>query len=206
MEEEARRIVELTYVEYDASVGFPSLMLALGALVPQLVLVSLFVLVYFGPSLRRRQAVSILLGLIANQVLNHVLKLVVREPRPTHGVQIKSHYGWPSAHAQFMGFYTAFVACLMHLQRHSSKSSALAHSILNILLTIHVVISRVAFGFHTTNQVIWGVIVGLPAGFGWHLLLQTWANWSTAKSLLVASSPSNHSALANSARRLNGQS
>jgi dolichyldiphosphatase len=146
--------------------------MALGALVPQLILVGLATLAFFHHALRRREALKMLGGLLCNQIINHLVKHTVREPRPTFGVQVKSDYGWPSAHAQFMGFYASFIVCLMHSNPRMNRNIVAFYALLNGLLAIHVCASRVMFGFHTSNQVIWGLVFGVPIGFAWHVLLQ----------------------------------
>ncbi|KAJ0395847.1 hypothetical protein P43SY_002264 [Pythium insidiosum] len=159
---------ELTWVEYDAQDPLGAV-LALVTLSPVFIMVMYATLVVFQRDL---DAMALLVGQLLNEVLNQILKRTIKQSRP-HGARM-SGAGMPSAHAQFLGFFAAYVVAYtlqrMDHRRRAEKTLTIAGA---ILLALLVCVSRVRLGYHTTEQVIAGAIVGLISGWLWHLLVAT---------------------------------
>ncbi len=122
----------------------------------------IFLLFYFG-------------GFVINVILNSVLKILIKEPRPSDDKHIFAmevrngnrisfdKFGMPSGHAQMAGYSIGFIY-------HIVKSS----SIMNLYLVIALItmIQRFIFKNHTIMQLIVGFGIGIFIGF----CTSYWAN------------------------------
>jgi membrane-associated phospholipid phosphatase len=110
-----------------------------------------------------------LLGFVFNNVLNILLKMAIKEPRPTKDIRtleiaitnnverIGFHkFGMPSGHAQTAFFITVFLYL-------SLKHTNLLY--LCIVFSLIICYQRVKFEFHSTIQVIVGSIIGSIVGY-----------------------------------------
>lgn len=92
-------------------------------------------------------------GFVLNDVLNRVLKMVIREERPQPWTSDKSHYlyyGMPSGHAQHM----FFIATFLYLQGDVSYMPYVW------ILCFIVVFERIYSKQHTWKQVLVGACIG----------------------------------------------
>lgn len=114
------------------------------------------------------------IGLLANSILNLVLKGFIQEPRPmfdskkvslakTHAKQFFFQngipfdiFGMPSGHAQMSFFTTIFV--YLSLKQKNLLYLYLAFSLL-------ICYQRIKYDFHSIEQVIVGAIVGSAFGY-----------------------------------------
>jgi membrane-associated phospholipid phosphatase len=136
---------------------------------PLLLLASLFALL---ASRRDLHTAALLCGLVLNQLLNHGLKVLIAAPRPQPTVHpafdAVSPHGWPSDHAQFMGFLLAF-ACLWAPRRWRAPPRLRAACVgLLAAAAAAVAASRVALRYHSAGQAAAGLAVGGAAGGAWH--------------------------------------
>jgi membrane-associated phospholipid phosphatase len=102
-------------------------------------------------------------GFIFNNILNIVLKLLIKEPRPTtdqkaieigvvNGARISfDKFGMPSGHAQNCGYCLAFI--IMTLNNHFITT-------LYLLLSVISLLQRYLNNNHTILQLFIGLIVG----------------------------------------------
>ena len=77
----------------------------------------------------------------------------------------------PSDHAQFMGFLALFPFLLYAFLSRTHPELALpppASLIIFVLISILVCYSRIAVGVHSTEQVVWGFLIGLAFSFVWY--------------------------------------
>ncbi|CAI4494140.1 CIC_collapsed_G0020790.mRNA.1.CDS.1 [Saccharomyces cerevisiae] len=95
-----------TYILYDSH-DFLSFLSAYFSLMPILVLA--FYLSWFIIT-RELEACIVAFGQLMNEIFNNVIKNIIKQPRPVsfgasfQNDTIRSGYGMPSAHSQFMGF------------------------------------------------------------------------------------------------------
>ena len=93
--------------------------LAFISLTPFAVIIAFVTLIAFK---RELDTVMFLLGQLSNEVLNFILKNVIREQRPadsTGPLHQNKSYGMPSNHSQFQSFFTAFAVLFVVLRmRH----------------------------------------------------------------------------------------
>ncbi|GJJ74704.1 dolichyldiphosphatase [Entomortierella parvispora] len=101
-----------------------------------------------------------LAGQLLNELLNLVLKRLVRQSRPTGF--LGDGYGMPSSHAQFMAYFATYVVILMY-RREVTPGSILPHifAIGSVVWAALVIYSRVHLYYHTWLQVGVGAICGV---------------------------------------------
>ncbi|KAF9184649.1 hypothetical protein BGZ50_003562 [Haplosporangium sp. Z 11] len=85
--------------------------------------------------------VIMLAGQLLNECINHVLKRLVKQARPTE--YLGNGYGMPSSHSQFMSYFATYMVILMY--RMGASSGAVSpHVVTTIVLiwSILVIYSR----------------------------------------------------------------
>jgi undecaprenyl-diphosphatase len=107
-------------------------------------------------------------GFIFNNIINIILKLTIKEPRPTDDQKIIElavinnvrvgfdKYGMPSGHAQNCGFVFAFLT--LSLTNYYISSIVLFISVISML-------QRYLYKNHTIFQLVVGFIIGLIIGY-----------------------------------------
>eukprot|EP00472_Partenskyella_glossopodia_P008954 CAMPEP_0197528502 /NCGR_PEP_ID=MMETSP1318-20131121/25313_1 /TAXON_ID=552666 /ORGANISM="Partenskyella glossopodia, Strain RCC365" /LENGTH=213 /DNA_ID=CAMNT_0043083633 /DNA_START=74 /DNA_END=715 /DNA_ORIENTATION=- len=158
----------LTHVVYDDEKAFDKL-LALITLLPIFLCVSYLTLIAFR---RQLHTVMMLVGQLACEVLNNVLKNTIKEPRPA-GCENDS-YGMPSSHSQFMAYFCVY-ALLWSVRRVSFEDNLwkLLLNVANVGLSGLVMYSRVALNYHTWQQVTVGAAVGSGFAVLWMLFMES---------------------------------
>ncbi|KAI5820117.1 PAP2 domain protein [Pyronema omphalodes] len=156
--------LSLTHVYYNPN-DYLSLLSAWLALLPQAMMVVYATTIFCT---RELECFLMFAGQLSCELVNFVLKRVVREERPKllHG----KGYGMPSSHAQFSSYFFLYLTLLLLLRnlggprlptwrRYFYVFAALVGS-------VSVAVSRVYLNYHTQKQ----VIVGYLAGLGWALI------------------------------------
>ncbi|KAH7318637.1 hypothetical protein B0I35DRAFT_374555 [Stachybotrys elegans] len=193
--------LSITHVYYDPSDKI-SLLCAYLALLPQALCVVYATLILFT---REVEVALMFAGQLACEVLNFVLKRLIKENRPPrmHG----KGYGMPSSHAQFVAFWSIALALFL-LVRHRpppvqrSRAPSSAHMPWTLLQRLALVLcsaaiaaavawSRVYLNYHTPRQVWAGCAAGVLSAVAWFLftaaLRQTgWLNWALETPLFRA--------------------
>lgn len=154
----------LTHVSYDPNdrFGIPSALLALA---PQALIVSYVTTLYVR---REWETAYMFAGQLGCEALNWVLKRLIKQERPSSALGIGKGYGMPSSHAQFMGYFAAYL-CVHILARptHSFNRSLPVMLVrLTAVVTVAVLVcaSRVYLAYHTVEQVLVGVTIGIVVG------------------------------------------
>ncbi|KAJ1891507.1 hypothetical protein LPJ66_006880 [Kickxella alabastrina] len=122
--------------------------------------------------LSRREVAGILLllGQLANEAFNLVLKQMIKIERPNP--HLGDGYGMPSSHSQFMGFFVVYVAMFLETRVTTKAAHKLIVQVGAIALCVPIIFSRVYLGYHTFLQVLGGSAVGLVAGFAWYQFIE----------------------------------
>jgi dolichyldiphosphatase len=110
-------------------------------------------------------------GQIGCLAINKILKFLIDQPRPLHNEFLDS--GMPSNHAQFMGFFCAYLACNLLLSESSRRFMPLERWLYSLLCAVGGLIvcySRIYLRYHTAGQVLVGLSVGIAVGAGWYFL------------------------------------
>ncbi|KAA8494799.1 Dolichyldiphosphatase 1 [Porphyridium purpureum] len=158
-----------THVVYDKGDEWGKV-LALMSLAPVFVVVAL---VAVSLATREAQVLCMLLGVLVNDALNMVFKIVIQQPRPDTSPALLNgdghlELGMPSAHAQFMAFFACYLGVMMHSRKwqlmpvHESVVLMLGSSGVSLLA----ILSRVYLGYHTVSQVLVGTLIGMLLGAG----------------------------------------
>eukprot|EP00696_Hemimastix_kukwesjijk_P018480 gnl/Hemi2/7375_TR2515_c0_g1_i1.p1 gnl/Hemi2/7375_TR2515_c0_g1~~gnl/Hemi2/7375_TR2515_c0_g1_i1.p1 ORF type:complete len:306 (+),score=57.85 gnl/Hemi2/7375_TR2515_c0_g1_i1:3-920(+) len=167
------------------------LLLVLLSLLPQALCVA-----YATAFYQRRDVatLALILGQALNEVLNAVLKRVLRIPRPSP--QMGAGFGMPSSHAQFMGFLVCHIllsllplplapappakpTARLHVDSNTDAAPCRCQwtwawawrTALETLCIAGVCYSRVHLGYHSSAQVVAGVSLGLVFGVAWFALI-----------------------------------
>ncbi|SCU83311.1 LADA_0C10704g1_1 [Lachancea dasiensis] len=127
-------------------------------------------------SSRELEAVVIAGGQVVNELLNNVLKNIIKEPRPVvlssefQANSIRSEYGMPSAHSQFMGFFLIYWSLTLVLKWEGiGKIRKFFTVAIMSAVAAMVAFSRVYLGYHSLAQVSVGLALGGLLGSGYYL-------------------------------------
>ncbi|CAN6658987.1 dolichyldiphosphatase [Trichomonascus vanleenenianus] len=176
--------LDFTHVIYHSD-DLLGLMFAWISMAPQTLIV-----VYLTLIMSRREVETVLMfaGQVGCEAVNQYLKHVIKEERPRFGYG----YGMPSAHAQFMAYYTTYLCLWMLFRvRHFSTRKKLLRGASSLIFSGLVCYSRVYLFYHSGSQVLAGVGIGVAVAIAYFmfvvllrdlgivdLLLDTWpARW-----------------------------
>ncbi|XP_070532410.1 dolichyldiphosphatase 1-like [Ptychodera flava] len=170
--------VSLTHVEYPAGDFFGKIF-AWFSLLPVFLLVSFVTLIAFR---RELHTITFFGGLVLSELVNWVLKNIIRQPRPCRGHDVVfSEYGMPSSHSQFMWFFAIYLVLFVYIriQYTSSSSSSIIDiawkhvvSVGALVVAAIVCYSRVYLHYHTSQQVFMGAAVGTLLAIPWFIFTQ----------------------------------
>ncbi|QLQ81570.1 hypothetical protein HG537_0F03310 [Torulaspora globosa] len=169
-----------TYILYDSQDPL-SFLSAYFSLFPIAVLV--FQLSWFITT-RELEACIIAAGQVANEIFNNLLKIIIKQPRPMsfgdsfQNDTLRSNYGMPSAHSQFMGFFCMYIGLRYCLRwKGLTKFKRFLGVIMVTFMALCVCFSRVYLQYHTLGQVLVGFTVGLATGSTYFLLVGLLREW-----------------------------
>ena len=134
---------------------------------------------YYGPKIllllsiysfysKYNHLVIYLTGFAVNQVINIILKLLVKQPRPEEDKKMFNllvhhdkrilfdKYGMPSGHSQSVWYSTTFI--YLALKNNIVTS-------IYLLISIITMIQRVEYKAHSIPQVIVGMLIGITVGY-----------------------------------------
>ena len=181
--------LKLTLATYESG-SIWQYLLAHFTIFPIFILVSIATLFLFKRDL---SYLSFGAGLVGNEMISYVLKRLVRQPRPffpgsffsflkiisqiipkdTCFTMGETDYGMPSSHSQFVAFFLIIVCMRLRKAKFGHgvwKSFLMCLTFLGCLLTW---IGRVQLGYHSLNQVMVGILLGLALGFFWYLFSES---------------------------------
>ncbi|KAK9728620.1 hypothetical protein K7432_000896 [Basidiobolus ranarum] len=154
--------LSLTHVQFESS-DKVAYLLAYITLTPLAILIS-----YATAICSRREfgLIFMLLGQLACEGLNFILKKTIQQDRPTD--TLGTGYGMPSSHAQFMSFWGVYVCLYMYRKIHFEHSFWKSiFYLVALMISVTVSYSRIHLNYHTKAQVIVGNIVGSLFALGW---------------------------------------
>lgn len=160
-------------------------LLALFSLLPIFIVAQLVALLFVR---RDWQTLVVLVGIFINVIINKVIKDTLQYPRPImnsgcSGDEDSSRasiamfeegsyeeFGMPSNHSQFIGYVACFVILFLTFKVKASKFEKVLLSLISILFAGTVAYSRTYLGYHTSDQVIIGLLIGIIFGIVWYVL------------------------------------
>uniref|UniRef100_A0A8C5CTI0 Dolichyldiphosphatase n=1 Tax=Gadus morhua TaxID=8049 RepID=A0A8C5CTI0_GADMO len=115
------RSISLTHVEFPKD-DLTGHVLAYISLFPIAVLVGFVTLIMFK---RELHTISFFGGLILNEVVNWLLKHIIKEPRPCAGAHttLNTDYGMPSSHSQLIWFFVVYFFLFLYLRMHQTNNA-----------------------------------------------------------------------------------
>ncbi|CAH8448480.1 unnamed protein product [Schistosoma rodhaini] len=163
--------LSLFHVEYPEADAFGKL-LAYSSMVPIFIIFSNITLIM---SRRDLHTIFYFCGCLINELSNYLLKYIIKQPRPFPTIHpgIKSS-GMPSNHAQFMGFFCAYIGFFLFIRlNQQSFSRQFTTSVYLVCASITAVVcySRVYLLYHTSTQVLVGIMIGGISGILWFLIV-----------------------------------
>ncbi|ODV58328.1 dolichyldiphosphatase, partial [Ascoidea rubescens DSM 1968] len=177
-----------TYILYNPH-DILSLVCVFFSLLPILLLVF-----YFSWFVTTRELESCIMaaGHVVNNIINHVIKNILKHQRPTYldNLQeklplLRNQYGMPSAHSQFMGFFSMFFSLRFLLQ---FKNLTLFEKFIIIVvlnsMSIMTAFSRVYLYYHSADQVCVGLLLGWLLGSIFFLIVSFLRDFGIIKYLL----------------------
>ena len=169
----------LTHVHYNPNDPI-SYLCAWLALLPQGLCVVYATLIW---STREAEIFLMFAGQLACEAINFVLKRIIREERPK--VHTGKGYGMPSSHAQFVAFFAVHLTLFLlirHKPRQFSREKGMHNPLtfgsravisLGVLGTAAAVAwSRIYLSYHTSKQVLVGLIAGTICAVGWFTIVE----------------------------------
>jgi len=106
-------------------------------------------------------------GHVVNDIVNNIVKKIIKQPRPYNYFgdsfqqnTIRSGYGMPSAHSQFMGFFAMYVGLRLFVFWETSSRNKHAGLCALVGAALLVAWSRVYLGYHSVSQVSVGLSLG----------------------------------------------
>lgn len=160
-----------TYILYDPADP-------VSAICVQLSLLPVYIMVFYTSWFlitREIEPVIAVGGHLIGEVLNKVVKHILKQPRPDFhkdfGVGSGLSYGMPSAHSQFMGFFATYYLCMALYKIPLARCQKIVAAALLLALAVGVAFSRVYLYYHTIQQVIVGVLVGVGLGLAYFVAL-----------------------------------
>ncbi|KAF2368026.1 Phosphatidic acid phosphatase type 2/haloperoxidase [Trinorchestia longiramus] len=163
----------LTFVEYPEGDAIGKF-LAIASLFPVGMLVGCFTLILFRRDLH---TISFFIGNLLCEIVNLVLKNMIREPRPLVRAHQYSDYGMPSSHSQMVWFFAFYTIFFVLFRLHHNCESVFevvwkASVIVGVVCVASVVVySRVYLLYHSWAQVIIGSVLGALLGAGWFVVV-----------------------------------
>lgn len=170
--------ITMTFVEYPKG-DWLGYLLAWMSLTPMAISAGFIALILFRRDLH---TIAFFAGILINEILNQILKLWIKEPRPYERLHVHSEFGMPSSHSQFIWFFSSYVTLFVLIRLHHMNNNAPLERAVRLLvlfsswlLAIFVCISRIYLRYHTWSQVIIGSLIGIFNGTLWfcfiHIIL-----------------------------------
>ena len=109
---------------------------------------------------RKEYAFSTVGVLIISTIINNVIKLIIRRPRPAYMTVIENTFSYPSGHMMASTTLYGFFIYLL-IKSHYSKKYKIIYSIVLGLLILCVGISRIYLGAHYFSDIFGGALMSL---------------------------------------------
>lgn len=157
-----------TYILYD-----PSDVVSVACV--HLSLLPIYIMVFYTSWFlitREIEPVIVVGGHLIGEVLNKAIKHVVKQPRPDFHKDFGAgsyglSYGMPSAHSQFMGFFSTYFVCVLLAKVPMGRRAKRLSCVALLAVGVLVAFSRVYLFYHTVQQVFVGVVVGAVLGLAY---------------------------------------
>lgn len=111
--------------------------------------------------LNKSRGVAISVVVLASTLLNQVLKIIVRRPRPNiNPLAVENSFSFPSGHTMIMVVIGGILIYLLWLGK-GSRLKKIFLTIIISLMALTVMFSRIYLGVHYFSDIIGGITYGL---------------------------------------------
>ncbi|XP_072176724.1 dolichyldiphosphatase 1-like [Diadema setosum] len=174
------KAISLTYVEYPAD-DLLGKLIAYISLAPLVILVGFVTLLLFR---RELHTITFFGGIVLSEGVNWVAKHTIQEPRPCRGDNtlhggLRTEYGMPSSHSQFMWFFATYLILFIYIRLHQPNNNIFIEQVWRHLAAVGVAMlaflvsfSRVYLMYHTPRQVVCGALLGVILAVPWFIITQ----------------------------------
>ncbi|OWA54343.1 putative Dolichyldiphosphatase 1 [Hypsibius exemplaris] len=189
-----------THVEYLEGDLF-GMVMAIASLLPIFIVVSFATLIIFRRDLH---TMAFFAGTLLNEAVNFILKRGLGHLRPcTDRKHHGSKYAMPSNHSQFVWFFSVYLVLFLFVRLRMSIAAPKFHVFVWVWKTAValgavaaaciVSYSRAYLHYHSSQQVIFGSVLGAVLGVAWFFVVQNLltpvfpviASWRVSEFLLV---------------------
>ncbi|KAH3903044.1 dolichyldiphosphatase SCDLUD_000654 [Saccharomycodes ludwigii] len=161
-----------------------------------LTLLPVFILVFYLSWFivtRELEACILAGGHVLNDILNNIIKNIVKQPRPHNLLHdsfqtntiLRSGYGMPSAHSQFMGFLSMYLILKLYCYWDTPKLNKIIGSITIVITSLLVAASRVYLQYHSIEQVLMGLVLGASLASFYFIVVSILREWGITNWLLT---------------------
>ena len=99
-----------------------------------------------------------LLNLLFEHILNDIIKLIVRRPRPEYGLIKESNYSFPSGHSMAATAFYGLIIYLVYKHINNKKLKVFLITLLSLLI-VAICVSRIYLGVHYFSDTLAGVLI-----------------------------------------------
>ncbi|XP_046845495.1 dolichyldiphosphatase 1-like [Xenia sp. Carnegie-2017] len=196
--------VSFTFVQYPEGDIYGKF-LAWLSLAPVFIIVGFVAVIIFR---RELHTMAYFFGCLLNYVLSVILKNIVKEPRPCDGpISYHTEFGMPSSHSSFVAFFSCYALLFIYfggtahlapsvINSYCRQSLASSNVFRSNFSNCFVSYGRIYLHYHTTSQVLCGIVLGLSCGIVWflvvHHVLTEWfpviTSWKISEFFLIRDS------------------
>ncbi len=109
---------------------------------------------------QKKEAISIIIIVILNAVLNLVLKAIISRERPEYILVDEDFYSFPSGHAMGITSLYGYLIYIIYNSKLMKKNKIILITLFSLVI-ISVCISRIILGAHYFSDIIAGILISI---------------------------------------------
>ena len=143
-----------TFVESSRSNEMTLIMQIITSLGSGVVLVSFVILMYILMKNKNNSYLALInLGMIS--LINNIIKIIVKRPRPEYGIINETNYSFPSGHATAATAFYGFLIYLIYINVKNKKLKYFLIALMFIII-VSICVSRIYLGVHYFSDTLAG--------------------------------------------------
>lgn len=143
-----------TFVESSRSNEMTLIMQIITSLGSGVVLVSFVILMYILMKNKNNSYLALInLGMIS--LINNIIKIIVKRPRPEYGIITETNYSFPSGHATAATAFYGFLIYLIYINVKNKKLKYFLIALMFIII-VSICVSRIYLGVHYFSDTLAG--------------------------------------------------
>lgn len=125
-----------------------------------IILLSIFIFIYFLYKKKNNYAYVSAILIIISTVINNIIKIIIRRPRPIYMMVEENSFSYPSGHTMASVTLYGFIIYLILRSNMNKHNKILFTSLLSILIFM-ILSSRIYLGAHFFSDIIGGTILSI---------------------------------------------